>query len=140
MLGFGEVGSLACPVVLKPLSEGSSIDVTICHDQQQLDQAIKDLHQNYRSLLVEKFIAGKEFTVGVIDTPDGHQALPPIQIVPASGCYDYEAKYDRDDTGYVLDPAEMGVSSSVIQGLRDVALEAHRLLGCRHLSRVDFHR
>lgn len=137
--------TLGAPLVIKPLCEGSSIDLAICHDESQVSEAYERLAnsprnhpRNYPRLLIERFVGGKEFTVGVIGPRGQERALPPVHIVPAGAFYDYEAKYHRDDTRYVLDPSQMGVASGVIDALGRVAVEAHCALGCRHLSRVDF--
>jgi D-alanine-D-alanine ligase len=139
------------PLVLKPPCEGSSIDVAICRDIRQVEQARATLHGRHAQLLAEAFIAGKEMTVGVLETlavapdraadrsskPNQLQALPPIQIVPATEFYDYQAKYDRDDTRYLLDPQAIGLSADVYDQLGVLAKATHRALGCRHMGRVD---
>ena len=138
--------TLPAPVVIKPLSEGSSFGVTICRDQADADRVRRDLARDYDRLLVEQFIAGLELTASIIGRPQtpgnsaapaapgDEQALPPIQIVPASGFYDYQAKYARDDTQYLFDIPLPGETLAQVQRL---ALAAHRACGCRDLSRVD---
>lgn len=100
-------------------------------------------------LLVEKFIQGKELTVGVISTgqdadapalpgckrSQGCAALPAIHIIPATEFYDYKAKYTRPDTQYRFD---IDLPADVLSRIAELALAAHRVLGCRDLSRVDF--
>jgi len=123
------------PVVIKPLREGSSIDVVICHDPREAARRTLQLLEDYSSLLIEQFVDGIELTVGIIGTPRGEMALPPVQIESNTGFYDYQAKYERDDTQYLFD-IDLPVA---LQGrICDMALRAHRVLGCRHLSRVDF--
>jgi D-alanine-D-alanine ligase len=121
------------PLVLKPLREGSSIDLYICHDSVAVAEALRKL-TGYDQLLAERFIAGPEMTVGVLGDGDAAEALPPIHIVPATAFYDYDAKYERDDTRYLFgdQPAQIDAR------LRSLAVLAHRVLGCRHLCRVDF--
>ena len=132
----GEALELQPPVVVKATSEGSSIGMAICHDAAQLDKARTELGAQYDALMVERFITGREVTVGVLDKPDGtSEALPPIEIVPAVDYYDFAAKYDRDDTQYRFD---IDLPPHILDRLRDVALSAHRALGAAHLSRVDF--
>jgi len=130
----GQVPRLALPLVLKPLCEGSSIDLIICRDSVALHAALEDLFQRHRTLLAESYITGKELTVGVIGRSGAEQVLPPIQIVPATEFYDYQAKYERDDTQYLFDIDE---PPTVLSDVRAVALAVYRALGCRHLSRVD---
>lgn len=131
----GHAPVMTPPVVIKPLREGSSIDLFICRNRKQVAAAMKKLAGRHDRLLVEHYVAGRELTVGVLERDaDGAFALPPIQIVPATSFYDYKAKYERDDTKYRFDiePA------ALIERVKQLAVQAHRLLGCRHLSRVDF--
>lgn len=133
------------PVVIKALREGSSIDLMICTDHKSASRARRQLNNRHHKILVEKFISGKELTIGVIGKLQGdvsdqyrNEALPPIQILPATTYYDYEAKYVRNDTRYLFDPAEIGLPMTLLDELQRMSLAAHHLLGCRHLSRWDF--
>ncbi len=137
LLAPGQPATLPPPVVVKVPEEGSSIGLAICHDQAARDHALYELRDLANKLLVEQFIPGAEVTVGVISSADGKSitALPPIHIVPATSFYDYDAKYDRDDTQYRFD---LPGGQPVIDTLQELALRAHKSLGCRHLSRVDF--
>lgn len=125
--------TLQPPVVVKANDEGSSIDLAICHTPEALAAAWKDLSSRHNTLLVERFVAGQELTVGVIADERGEPlALPTIHIVPATAFYDYDAKYLRDDTQYLFDtPPE------VEKTLHQIAIDTFRGLGCRQLSRVD---
>ena len=135
-LGPDEAPTLPLPLVVKALCEGSSFEMAICHDAAQLDAAMADLFQRHEQLLFEQFVAGKELTVGVLGPPGAPcQALPPIQIVPAVTYYDYDAKYNREDTQYLFD---IDLPGPVRDQLVAQALQAHAVTGCRHLSRVDF--
>lgn len=127
--------TLPAPIVIKPLNEGSSFGVTVCPDQPTADRTRRELAGQYRQLLVEQFITGIELTVGILGGPDGDQPLPPVQIVPATGFYDYQAKYTRDDTQYLFD---IPLPADVLDQIKRLALKAHTVCGCRHLSRVDF--
>ena len=128
--------ALEPPVVVKAIREGSSFDLAICHDASAVDTDVADLFQRHEHLLFEKFVAGIELTVGVIGAVgEPAVALPPIQIVPATDYYDYEAKYNRDDTQYLFD---IDLPSKVLAELAEQALLVHEAVGCRHLSRVDF--
>ena len=144
LLFTGQKLALEPPLVVKPPREGSSIDLAICRDRKQADEAIAELCSRHPQLLIEKFITGKELTVGVLgfdpadpDAKSKATALPIIQIVPAGGVYDYEAKYNRDDTRYLLDKAEVGLSSSLYQQIQQLAVQTFEVLGCRHMARVD---
>jgi D-alanine-D-alanine ligase len=120
------------PVVIKPVDGGSSVDVTVARDERQRDAAIEALLDAYGRALVERFVPGRELTVGIL----GSHALPVLEIAPAEGFYDYHAKYGDDaGTRYVFDH---GLSDGTCTVVRDAAMKAHRTLGCRDLSRVDF--
>jgi D-alanine-D-alanine ligase len=120
------------PVVVKPVNGGSSVDITICRDEAARREAVGELLDRYDRAMVEKFVAGREMTVGVL----GDETLPLIEIVPAREFYDYTAKY-ADDAGtrYVF---EHGLDEETVARLEADALTAHRSLGCQNLSRVDF--
>ncbi len=144
LLGPAQRPMINPPLVLKVPQEGSSFGLAICHTDQQVREALHELHNLSPKLMAEEYVAGHEITVGVIaHDPDhpaddqGHsaEAIPPIHIIPAGGYYDFDAKYIRDDTQYRFDlpgPADIG------QTLRSIAYHAYRCLGCRHLARVDF--
>jgi len=134
----GQEPTLGLPMVLKPICEGSSIDLMICHNQGQVSTASQQLQQRHRSYLAEQFIEGKELTVGVLGSRSSPRALPAIQILPATSFYDYHAKYDRGDTRYRVGVQEIDLPAQVVESASHLAVDAHRLLGCRHLSRVDF--
>lgn len=135
-LSAGDPAALTPPVVVKPAQEGSSIGLTICNDEATRDAAVAELASQYERCLVERFIVGREMTVGVIENNAGRtQALPPIHIVPAVAFYDYEAKYQRDDTQYRFD---IDLPAAALDELKRVAARAFDALGCRHMSRVDF--
>jgi len=151
LLGPGRRPTLTPPVVVKVPDEGSSFGLAICHDQPALDHAIADLRQFAPSLLVEQFVKGDELTVGIVagdptpGVPDpGPVALPPIHIVPATAFYDYDAKYDRDDTQYRFDlprkspPRDGAPAEALADTLQAIAIQAYQALGCRHLARIDF--
>lgn len=120
------------PVVVKPVDGGSSVDVYLCPDAASRDEALEELLDTHGRAMLERYIPGRELTVGVL----GRQVLPPIEIVPAHRFYDYEAKY-ADDAGtrYVVHPP---LSDEILQRLKHDALKAHDSLGCRDLSRADF--
>ncbi len=131
--------SIEAPLVIKAPREGSSIDLAICKTPEAAAAALGDLRTRHSHLMIEKFCKGMEITVGVLeDGPAAFHALPPIRIVPATEFYTYEAKYTRDDTQYLLDPAKIGLTPAELEGLGVLAVSAFEALGCRHMSRVDF--
>lgn len=117
--------------VIKPIDEGSSVDVRICRSLDEADQAARELTDRYDRVMAERFVVGREMTVAIV----GEKALPILEIVPATAFYDYQAKYERDDTSYRFD---VDLDAEAQQKLAADALTLHRALGCRHLSRVDF--
>ncbi len=133
---------IGLPAVLKPVHEGSSVGVHLCRKQSEWDKARAAVAGDMRALpgrayMVERLIKGAELTVGVLDPGGDRQAaLPPIRIEPAAGFYDYEAKYNRDDTRYTVAPPDL--PPGVADTIRDRALTMARALGVRHLCRVDF--
>jgi D-alanine-D-alanine ligase len=121
------------PVVCKPVNGGSSVDVTIALDETQRDEAIDELLDIYGRAMLERFVPGREMTVGVLGD---HLALPVLEVQPDGAFYDYRAKYsDEATTRYRFDT---GLDEALREQLKQQALEAHRSLGCRDLSRVDF--
>lgn len=125
------------PVVVKPVHEGSSVGVHICRTSPEwltaIAAALRDMQEHPRRVyMVEQgVLGGSELTVGVFDG----KALLPIQIKPAVEFYDYEAKYQRNDTQYLVDPLlPAGVKATIQRHAEDL----FRAMGCRHLSRIDF--
>jgi D-alanine-D-alanine ligase len=143
----GRARTIEAPVVIKALEEGSTFGLAICKTEPEADAACESLRVDYPRLLAERYVPGKELTVGVIaaepapgsrasgDRGNEPVALPVIQIVPAGECYDYDAKYERDDTQYLFD---IDLPDQTLQQVRDWSLTAYRTLGVRHLCRVDF--
>jgi D-alanine-D-alanine ligase len=119
------------PLVLKPIDDGSSVDLVVCRTRADLERARRELHGRRERLLAERYVAGRELTVGIV----GGEPLPIIEIVPAEGLYDYQAKYERDDTRYVIDP---GLPRGAAECTHADALIAYERLGCRDVARVDF--
>jgi D-alanine-D-alanine ligase len=131
MVGPGERPSLPLPYVIKAPRQGSSIGVEIVTDPAEADAALARVRQFGARVLVERFIPGRECTAGFL----GDEPLPLIEIVPAAGSYDYQAKYQRGDTQYRV-PAPF--PEEWTRRILDIAPRAYRLLGGRHLGRVDF--
>ena len=118
------------PVVVKPVSEGSSIGLSIITNEDQFRRSVISLLETHKEIIVEKFIKGKELTVGILD----NEALPVIHIAPKRTFYDFIAKYEKGNTQYIV-PAD--IPESAARTVQKIALEAHRSLGCRDISRVD---
>ena len=120
------------PVVVKPVNGGSSVDITIAASDAERDVAMDSVLEQYGRAMIERFVAGRELTVGIL----GDETLPVLEIVPARPFYDKTAKY-ADDAGtqYVFDH---GLSDEIVQQVQTAAMTAHSVLDCRDLSRVDF--
>lgn len=118
------------PVVVKPVSEGSSFGVTILSDYQKLAAAVQDAFSYGDQILVEAYIQGKELTAGIL----GNTLLPVVEIRPKNPFFDYKAKYLAGTTEYIV-PAE--IDPVIAQQIQQIAWRVHRSVGCRHLSRVD---
>ncbi|MSR41116.1 MAG: D-alanine--D-alanine ligase [Phycisphaerales bacterium] len=130
-LVIGQPISVALPLVLKPATEGSSVDLRICHTDADLAAARMAVEGKHARVLAESFIKGREVTVGIIDG----EVLPIIEILPAVAFYDYQAKYIRNDTQYTIDPdLADGVRESLIRFTK-LAWDA---TGCRDVARADF--
>ena len=121
---------ISYPCVIKPVAEGSSVGCKVCTDLGQARQHLAETLPTYGAMLVERFVEGFELTVGILDG----QTLPVIWIKPATHFYDYQAKYTRNDTQYEFD---IPLPAPVLEEVRRAALATHRVVGCRHLSRVD---
>jgi D-alanine-D-alanine ligase len=129
---FAEVEEqLGLPLFVKPAREGSSIGVTKVKQRGALKAAYEEAAKHDPLVIAEKGVMGGEYTVGII----GDEAMPIIKIEPATEWYDYEAKYNRDDTKYLC---PCGLPEAKEMEIRQGALEAFRILGGRGWGRVDF--
>jgi D-alanine-D-alanine ligase len=121
------------PYVIKPVAEGSSVGVHIVDrtSNSPVTSLLDERHIFGDEVMVERFIPGKELTCAVM----GDVALGVIDIVPNIGFYDYEAKYAQGGSRHIL-PAE--IPNEVYRRCQKIALQAHKALGCRGISRSDF--
>jgi len=122
---------LGLPIFVKPAHEGSSIGISKVKARGELKAAYAEAAKYDSLVIAERGVMGGEYTVGIL----GDQALPIIKIEPASEWYDYEAKYNRDDTRYLC---PCGLPDAKEMEIRKGALEAFRILGGRGWGRVDF--
>jgi D-alanine-D-alanine ligase len=123
--------SFGTPAVVKPIGSGSSVDTTIARTPEALGAAVSNLVDGYGQALVERYIDGPELTVGVL----GEEALPVCEIRTKREFYDYQAKYVDDDTQYLFD---LDLPSKLLEHVQELSVAAHRALGCRVFSRVDW--
>jgi D-alanine-D-alanine ligase len=120
------------PIVLKPISEGSSLGVNICKNKVQFKKNHKKLKKNYEQILVEEYIPGKEIQAAVM----GEKALGAIELVPKREFYDYEAKYSSKAKTKHIMPAPL--TSRKYKEVLFLAKKAHKVLRCRGITRSDF--
>jgi D-alanine-D-alanine ligase len=120
------------PFVIKPVSEGSSVDVFIVMDAHSHHNSSAVMEHPARLYLVEQYIAGRELTVPVL----GNRPLTVIEITPQQGFYDYTSKYDAKQHADFNLPAP--IPRDVYATAQDFALRAHHALGCKGVSRSDF--
>jgi len=126
---------LARPYVLKPVNEGSSVGVAIVTADgnygNPIGRDVRGPWQEFDELLAEPYVRGRELTTAVL----GDEALGVTELRPKSGFYDYDAKYTDGMTDHIC-PAD--IPDEIAAACRRIALEAHRLLGCKGCSRADF--
>lgn len=120
--------------VVKAIGSGSSIDVFVCkaptEAPAQAGEALRAVLSRHPLAMVEAFVDGIELTVGILED----SALPPIRIVPKGEFFDFEAKYKSSETEHRFDT---GLPDALVRQVQELALAAHRAVGCRDLSRVD---
>ncbi len=122
---------LSYPVVIKPINEGSSLDVFICENKLSLSKKLKKL-RHYRELLIEKFIPGREIQVAIM----GNKILGPIELKPKRKFYDYKAKYNsKAKTEHII---PVNLNKKNYQKINTIAYKAHKLLNCKGITRSDF--
>ena len=119
------------PVVIKPINEGSSLDVYICNNKSLLSTKLKKM-KNYKEILIEKFIPGREIQVAIM----GKKKLGAIELKPKRKFYDYKAKYNSNAKTRHIIPVNL--SKKNYNKVNQIALKAHNLLKCRGITRSDF--
>jgi D-alanine-D-alanine ligase len=125
-----EHGSFGYPVIAKPRREGSSIGIGVARNLAELQLAVEEALQFDTDVIVERFIAGKEITVAILDG----RVLGALEIVPKSGLFDYKSKYQKGASDYFF-PARL--SPTRYRGILNLGEAAHRALACTGATRVD---
>jgi D-alanine-D-alanine ligase len=128
------VDRLGLPLVVKPNSGGSALGTSVVQDRDELPAAMVGAYAYADVVLVEQFVTGTEVAVSVIDTGTGATALPPVEIAPDGGIYDYAARYTAGRTEFFA-PARLEPETAEV--VAETAVAAHRALGLRDLSRTD---
>ena len=121
---------LKFPVVIKPINEGSSLNVFIC-TKQNIIKNIKSL-KNYKKIIIEEFIPGREIQAAIISS----KKLGAIELKPKRKFYDYQAKYNSKAKTKHIIPVDL--SKKDYKKIMSLALQAHKLIGCRGVTRSDF--
>ena len=122
--------TLKFPVVIKPLNEGSSVNVYICNKKNIIKKL--NLLKNYKKIMIEKFIDGREIQVAIM----GNKKLGAIELVPKRKFYDYEAKYNsKAKTKHII---PVNLPNNRLKQVMDIALRAHKKIGCSGVTRSDF--
>jgi len=124
---------LGGPLVVKPCAQGSALGVSVADKLEDLPEALVTALGYDDRVLLESFVKGREVAISIID--DGEpQALPAVEVIPRSGFFDFDARYTPGMTDYFV-PARL--SPEVAAEVERLALDTHRLLHCKELSRVD---
>jgi len=124
------IGKLGLPVVVKPAEEGSTVGLTKADTVEKIYQAVELAASLSRQVIVERFIEGREITVGVFC----NEALPVLEVVVPGGFYDFQAKYHSHENKYIC-PAE--IDSDTAERAQQLALEAFHVLGLDDYARID---
>ncbi|MBV9772321.1 MAG: D-alanine--D-alanine ligase [Gemmatimonadetes bacterium] len=119
------------PCIVKPARQGSSVGLTVVHEPGDLRAAVDEAAKYDTEVMIERYAKGRELTVGIM----GDQALPPVEIRPKKGIYDYHSKYTPGMTEYFC-PAPL--EEEVIAQIQAYALRAFRVLKLRGYGRIDF--
>jgi len=136
VIEVGQRPKISVPLVLKPPCQGSTVGVVIVKKESELDSAMKEAGKYDRKLLVEKFVSGRELTIGIL----GDQALPILEIIPKGGFYDFNTKYPflNPQAGASAEhvcPAKIDPAKT--KQIQELALQAFRALGLAVYARVD---
>ena len=121
---------LKFPVVVKPLNEGSSVNVYICNKKNIIK--ILSSIKNYKKVMIEEFIGGREIQVAIM----GNKKLGAIELKPKRKFYDYKAKYNTNAKTQHLIPVEL--SKNKLNQVLNIAMKAHKVIGCSGVTRSDF--
>lgn len=126
----GQPCPISAPAVVKPNAQGSTVGLTFVERQEELQAAIDKAFQYDSSVLVEEWVKGMEISVPVL----GDRPLPPVEIAPKSGRYDFASKYLPGATEEIV-PARL--PAPILERVQEIALQSHRALGCEGATRTD---
>lgn len=130
-----KVKGLNYPLMIKPVSEGSSFGMSKVNNESELVKAVEEARKYNANILIEEYLTGIAATVGVLEKDGKAFATEILELRPKNEWYDYEAKYTKGMTEFVL-PAEL--SEDMTAKVKDCAVKAFEVCGCSGVSRVDF--
>lgn len=130
------VETLGEPFFVKPTRAGSSVGVSKVHDQTEYREAIQEAFRHSATVLIEKYLPGRELEVAVLGNPPHHKTSGVGEIIPGQDFYSYDDKYDATSTAKVLPNAD--IDEGLREQIRSYAHKAYEVIGCRGLSRIDF--
>ena len=130
-----KVKNLKYPLMIKPVSEGSSFGMSKVNQASELDDAVKIARKYNSEILIEEYLTGVSATVGVLEKDGKAFATEILELRPKNEWYDYEAKYTKGMTEFIL-PAEL--SDEMTKKVKDIAVKAFEACGCSGVSRIDF--
>lgn len=121
------------PCVVKPAGLGSTIGISIVENSSQLETGLNRAFKLDREVFIEKFISGKEITIGIIGN-ENLQVLPPIEIRTERKLYDYQAKYKKGGSQHIIPPA---IDQELLDRAADYAIKTYKILGCSGCARME---
>lgn len=126
---------LSFPIIFKPIDEGSSVGLSKINSHEEYKDLSKDIFRKHSKMLAQEYIAGQEFTCGVIEIEASNKVLPVTEIIlNKSGVFDYDAKYTA---GACLEVTPANIDSKITEKIQATALKCHEMLGCKSISRTD---
>ena len=126
--------ALGFPVIVKPANGGSALGLSLARNAEELRMAMVDAFAYGEEVVVERFVAGREIAVSIVEGREGARALPPVEVRTDEGSYDYDARYDTGRTEFFA-PAPL--TDDELRAVTELALASHRVLELRDYSRID---
>jgi D-alanine-D-alanine ligase len=128
------IAGIGLPIVVKPISGGSALGVRLCTEAEQVAPALVDAFGYGDRVILQSAVSGTELAVTVIEIGGKTSALPPVEIVPVNGVYDFDARYTAGATEFFV-PCRL--DPDVVARVCDYAVAVHKSLGLRDISRTD---
>lgn len=132
---YEKVKSLKYPMMVKPVSEGSSLGMAKVSNADELVKAVFEASKYKQDIMIEEYLEGVSTTVGILEKDNELVATEILEFRTHTEWYDYEAKYTKGMTEFII-PAEL--SDEMTQKVKDISIQAFKVCGCSGVSRVDF--